>query len=132
MTEIKRSTPRRPGLAYLAGLLALVLQILVPALPPAAMAKAMDLAAASPEEAASFAATCLGFDSGDAGGPVPAEQHAKCPVCLGLAQAKGFTPAVAALIQTTTYAMPAPPAPMAAPTATLAAAAFASRAPPLA
>lgn len=122
--------PRRSRLAFVAGLLALFLQVLVPALPPAAMAGAMDLAAATPEEAASFAATCLGQT--DPGIPAPLGQHGKCPICLSVAQAHGFVPAPILAMLPITWPQPRI-LPLAADTAaTIATSAFASRAPPAA
>lgn len=120
------------SLALAAGLLALCLQVLAPVLPQAAMANAMGLAAASPEEAASFAATCLGFGNPAPGDTHPADHQAKCPICLGIAQAQGTAPITSPLAVAFSWERlvpvladaPAPPR--------LATSAFASRAPPLA
>lgn len=123
---------RQSRLAFLAGLLALFLQVLVPALPPAAMTGAMDLAAATPEEAASFAATCLGLGQPDPGAPAPLGQHAKCPICLSVAQAHGFLPAPILAMLPIAWPQPRIPSPAADIAAILTASAFASRAPPAA
>jgi hypothetical protein len=132
MIRIRHASIRRPRLAFIAGLLALFLQVLVPALPPAAMAGAMDLAAATPEEAASFAATCLGLGQSGSGIPAPLGQHVKCPICLSLAQAQGFAPAPALTPLPIAWPQTRPSPSVAEIAATIAASAFASRAPPVA
>jgi hypothetical protein len=118
--------------ALVAGLLALALQVLAPVLPQAAMANAMVLAAASPEEAASFAATCLGFGNPVPGDTLPADHQAKCPICLGIAQAQGAAPITSPLAIAIAWERLVPVlADTPAPTG-LSTRAFASRAPPLA
>lgn len=116
-----------------AALMALTLQVLAPGLPPSAMAGAMALAAATPAEAASFAATCLGLGTEDRGrndgGDENAQHRLKCPICLTVAQAKGVA---AAPMQA---ALPARAAALDAPGESsrppgLAGSPFSSRAPP--
>lgn len=116
-------------------MLALVLQILAPILPSAAMAQAMELAAATPDEAASFAATCLGFGRPDTapGADHPGTDHqAKCPICLSVAQSQGFSPASAPVVTSFAWTTIAQVSPAGAPAREIAASAFASRAPPAA
>lgn len=123
---------RRRTLALVAGLLALALQVLAPVLPPSAMAGAMDFAAATPEEAASFAATCLDFGGTDEGGKLPAHHQTKCPICLSVAQAKGIGPAPLAFAVSLGWSIAADLPPPVSLASGLAASPFASRAPPLA
>lgn len=130
MTRSWPKHQRRPNLALLAGLLALFLQVLAPALPPAAMANAMDLAAATPEEAASFAATCLGLGRFDLGQQAPADHQAKCPICFSVAQGQGFAPLPATLVTAVAWAEAQTIFGVETARAETTASAFASRAPP--
>lgn len=119
-------------LAFAAGLLALVLQALAPALPPGAMANAMALAAANPEEAASFTATCLGLGRPDPGYPSPADHAAKCPICLSIAQNQGAAPSAQTVATAFAWRRVVPVISASLPQPGIRAAAFASRAPPAA
>lgn len=130
MTRSRPKHQHQPHLALLAGLLALFLQVLAPALPPTAMADAMNLAAATPEEAASFAATCLGLGMPDRGQQAPADHQAKCPICFSVAQAQGFVPQPATLITAIAWAEVRTNFSAETARAEIAASAFASRAPP--
>jgi hypothetical protein len=132
MIRFRPMHQRRPHLAILAGLLALFLQVLAPTLPPAAMANAMDLVAATPEEAASFAATCLGLGRPDLEQQAPADHQAKCPICFSVAQGQGFVPQPATLVTAIAWAETQPVFGTEIAHAVIAASAFASRAPPAA
>jgi hypothetical protein len=135
MTGRANSNRNRPHLAFAAGLLALFLQVLAPVLPSAAMASAMDLVAASSEEAASFAATCLGLGRPDAdpGANQPVTGHqAKCPICLSVAQGKDVAPLAASVATSLAWTVIEPTTPANAPVAKSAGSAFTSRAPPAA
>ena len=96
---------RQSGLAIAAGLLALLLQLLVPVLPQGAMDRAMDVAATSPAEAVAFAGTCLGFAAPQKGKPVGSDQHQSCPICFTLAQAQGFAASAIDLVEETGWVL---------------------------
>lgn len=82
---------RRRWIVIATGLLALCLQLVAQVMPADAMQGAMRAAALSPQEAQSFAATCLGLPMQGKGEPAKSGQHgASCPVCFTLAQAQGF------------------------------------------
>lgn len=132
MIRTRPRNRRRPCLALLAGLLALFLQALAPALPPAAMANAMNLAAATPEEAASFAATCLGLGMPDLENRAPADHQTKCPICFSVAQGQGFAPQPATLITAVVWGKIESVFGTETARVEIAASAFASRAPPAA
>lgn len=132
MIRSRRTTRRLSRLALVAGLVALVLQVLAPALPPAAMAGAMTLAAATPEEAASFAATCLGLGRPDLSDKAPADHAAKCPICLSIAQNQGMAPMAPPVAIAFAWQRMAPVNVTSLPQPGILAAAFASRAPPVA
>lgn len=132
MKKRARILARFRSLALAAGLLALCLQVLAPILPASAMANAMSLAAATPEEAASFAATCLGLGRPDLGHPSPADHAAKCPICLSIGQNQGAAPMVPPLATAFAWQRVTPDIAAALPQPGILAAAFASRAPPAA
>jgi hypothetical protein len=128
--RLSHKRARRFRLGMAAGLLALVLQILVPVMPAAAMAQAMDLAASTPEEAASFAATCLALGRPDVDPGV--DHQAKCPICFSLAQGQGFSPPLISVATVFAWSLIAQASTLASLAADTATSAFASRAPPLA
>ncbi len=133
---MKPAPTTRRWIILAAGLVALCLQVMAQVMPADAMQNAMRVAALTTEEAQSFAATCLGFGPREGGlrndgQPAKPGNHASCPVCFTLAQTHGFAPAPVDLPATTAWALPISAEMSAAqPAQSLAAAAFASRAPP--
>lgn len=121
-----------PRLAVLAALLALGLQLLAPVIPPSAMAQSMATLAATPQEAESFAATCLGIGRPDLGQENPAGHQAKCPICLSVAQGQGMAPVSAPLAVAFAWERVAPDFALHLAPTRITISAFASRAPPLA
>jgi hypothetical protein len=114
-----------------AGLLALCLQVMAQTLNPTAMQNIMRVSGWAADGTQSFVGTCLGFDPHGEGQPARPGHHASCPVCFTLAQSQGFAPVPADLVSAAAWVsfkrirMPAP-----LPVGSLAAASFASRAPP--
>ena len=130
---IKPSLTARRWIILTAGLLALCLQVMAQLMPAEAMQNAMRVAALTTEEAQSFAGTCLGFGQRSDGQPAKSGNHASCPVCFTLAQTHGFAPATTNLAMPAAWMLPTETGkPASLPAQSLAAAAFASRAPPAA
>lgn len=113
-----------------AGLLALCLQVTARMLPPAVMAGSMRLAAITTEEARSFAATCVNLGARGDGQPTKPNDHARCPVCLTLAQAQGFAAPIGLIVATAWAHQRLVDIPAAEPIQGPVTASFASRAPP--
>lgn len=86
-------------------------------MPAEAMQGAMRAAALTPEEAQSFAATCLSFGGMQKGKPGQSGQHASCPVCFTLAQAQGYAAPDLALVQKVAWAVQRPEMPARLPSA---------------
>jgi hypothetical protein len=114
-----------------AGLVALCLQVMAQVMPADAMQNAMRVATLSADDVQSFAGTCLGFGPRNDSQPAKLGNHASCPVCFTLAQTHGFAPApldLATVVAWSSFRQMGIPAPRLAQS--LAAASFASRAPP--
>lgn len=121
----------RRWLVLAAGLVALCLQVMAQTLTPAAMQNVMQVAAVTAEEAQDFAATCLNTAPRTDGQPAKPVPHESCPVCLTLLQAQGGAAAPIDLVTAIAWTwQPALPAKAILPVPAVAAAAFASRAPP--
>jgi len=125
------ATATRRWIVLAAGFMALWLQLTAQILPPEAMQNAMRLAALTPDEAQSFAGTCLGFGTRSDGQPAKPGNHASCPVCFTLAQTHGFAPVEIDLEVADAWApLTLSGKPASRPAQSSVAAAFASRAPP--
>ncbi|MBK8160210.1 MAG: hypothetical protein IPK59_16045 [Rhodospirillaceae bacterium] len=128
---IQPAPKTRRWITLAAGMLALCLQAMAQVMPADAMQNAMRVAAATADEMQSFAGTCLGFSQRSDGQPAKSGNHASCPVCFTLAQSHGFAPAPVDPPTMTAWALPIVASmPATRPAQSLAAAAFASRAPP--